>query len=173
MVSSQFVWHLELFTTSAGFFTKIPGPAQNPTGNQDPRIRHNFLVCSGPPAKSQGQPLESLTSSEIEQDCCEILLGIISQAVTCSEEGTHGPTGALISCDSATCSLGGVDPPQDLALALSNLVSSNSRYVRKTLFNCGGCEAIIRNTSFCPCGTAQDFPALLIKRTWEKILVNT
>ena len=50
---------------------------------------------SGPPAKSQGQPLESLTSAQIEQDCSEILLGIISEAVTCSEEGTHahGPTG--------------------------------------------------------------------------------
>ena len=124
----------------------------------------------GPPAKSQGLPLESLTSSQIEQDCSEILLGIISQVVTCSEDGTHGPTGALTSCDSATCSLGGVDPPQDLALALSNLVSSNSRYKRKTLFNCGGCEAIIRNTSFCPCGTAQEFPALLFKRTWKKSL---
>ena len=105
---------------------------------------------SGPPAKSQGQPLESLTSSQIEQDCSEILLGIIYQVVTCSEDGTHGPTGALTSCDSATCSLGGVDPPQDLALALSNLVSSNSRYKRKTLFNCGACEAIIRNTTICP-----------------------
>ena len=59
-------------------------------------------------------------------------------------------------------------PYQDLALALGKLVSSNIRYVRKTLFNCGGCEAIIRNTSFCPCGTAQEFPALLFKRTWKK-----
>ena len=125
---------------------------------------------SGPPAKSQGLPLESLTSSQIEQDCSEILAGIISQVVTCSEEGTHGPTLALTSCESATCSLGGVDPPADLALALSTLVSKNCRYVRKTLFNCGGCEAIIRNTSFCPCGTAQEFPSLLFKRTWKKSL---
>ena len=91
---------------------------------------------SGPPAKTQCQPLESLTSAQIVQDYSEILLGIISEAVTCSEEGTHGPTGAVTSCVSATCSLGGVSPPQDLALALSNLVSSNSRYKRKTLFNC-------------------------------------
>ena len=131
-----------------------------------PSLEDNF----GPPAKSQGQPLESLTSAQIEQDCSEILLGIISQAVTCSEEGTHGPTGALTSCVSATCSLGGVSPPQDLALALSNLVSSNSRYKRKTLFNCGVCKAIIRNTTACPCSSAQDFSALLFKRAWKKSL---
>ena len=124
---------------------------------------------SGPPAKSQGQPLESLTSAQIEQDCSEILLGIISEAVTCSEEGTHGPTGALTSCVSATCSLGGVSPPQDLALALSNLVSSNSPYKRKTLFICGACKAIIRNTTACPCGSAKDFPALLFKRKVGKL----
>ena len=52
---------------------------------------------SGPPAKSQGQPLETLTSAQIKQDCSEILLDIISEAVTCSEEGTHGPTGCVLA----------------------------------------------------------------------------
>ena len=122
----------------------------------------------GSPAKSQGQALETLTSAQIEQDCSVLVLEIISEvtSVTCSEDGTHGPTG----CVSATCSLGGVSPPQDLALALSNLVSSNSRYKSKTVFKCGACRAILRNTTGCPCGSAQDFPALLFKRAWKKSL---
>ena len=90
--------------------------------------------------------------------------------VSCSEEGSHGPTIGLTSCESATCSLGGVDPPADLALAISTLVSRNSRYVRKTMFNCGGCGTILKNTSYCACGTAQEFPSLLFKRTWKKSL---
>ena len=76
---------------------------------------------SGPPTNTQGLPLESLTSSQNEQDCSEILEGILTQVVSCSEEGTHGPTLALTSCESATCSLGVVDPPADLALAISTL----------------------------------------------------
>ena len=120
---------------------------------------------SGPPTNTQGLALESLSSSQNEQDCSEILEDILTQ-----EEGTHGPTIGLTSCESATCSLGGVDPPADLALAISTLVSKNCRYVRKTMFNCGGCSTILKNTSYCACGTAQEFPSLLFKRTWKKSL---
>ena len=118
-----------------------------------------------PPNRAKDSPGPSPGNA----DQCPVL-EIISEAVTCSEDGTHGPTGSLTSCVSATCSLGGVSPPQDLALALSNLVSSNSRYKRKTLFNCGACKAILRNTTACPCGSAQDFPALLFNRVWKKSL---
>ena len=122
---------------------------------------------TGPPTKphnTQGIALESLSSSQNEQDCSEIFEDILTQVVSCSEEGTHGPTIGLTSCESVTCSLGGVDPPTDLALPVSTLVSKNCCYVRKTIFNCGGCGTILKKTSYCACGTAQEFSSLRRRR---------
>ena len=123
-----------------------------------------------PPAQPKGPALDTLTSAQIEQDCSDLVLEILSEVVQCSEDGSHGPTGPQTSCVSATCSLGGVSTPQDITLALSNLVSSNSRYKRKTYFNCGSCQAILRNTTACHCGSSQDFPAILFKKAWKKAL---
>ena len=123
-----------------------------------------------PPAQPQGPALDTLTTAEIEQDCQDIILEIMLEVVQCSEDGSHGPTGPQTSCESATCSLGGVSTPQDITLALSNLVSSNSRYRRKTYYNCGSCQAILRNTTACHCGSSVDFPAILFKKCWTKAL---
>ena len=136
----------------------VSPPERDPTG---PTTKPHII---------QGIALEALSSSQNEQVCSQIMEDILSHVVSCSEEGSHGPTIGLTSCESATCSLGGVDPPADLALAISTLVSRNSRYVRKTMFNCGGCGTILKNTSYCACGTAQEFPSLLFKRTWKKSL---
>ena len=128
---------------------------------------------TGPPTKPsiiQGIALEALSHSQNEQLCSQIMEDILSNVVSCSEDGSHGPTIGLTSCESATCSLGGIDPPADLALAISTLVSRNARYVRKTMYNCAGCGTILKNTSFCVCGTPQEFPSLLFKRTWKKSL---
>ena len=123
-----------------------------------------------PPAQPKGPALDTLTTAEVEQDCQDIVLEILAEVVQCSEDGSHGPTGPQTRCESATCSLGGVSTPQDITLALSNLVSSNSRYKRKTYFNCGSCQSILRNTTACHCGSSQDFPAILFKKCWKKAL---
>ena len=123
-----------------------------------------------PPAQPKGPALDTLTTAQVEQDCSDIVLEILTEVVQCSEDGSHGPTGPQTSCESTTCSLGGVSTPQDITLALSNLVSSNSRYKRKTYFNCGSCQAILRNTTACHCGSSQDFPAILFKKAWRKAL---
>ena len=102
-----------------------------------------------PPAQPKVPALDTLTTAQVEQDSSDIVLEILTEVVPCSEDGSHGPTGPQTSCESATCSLGGVSTPQDITLALSNLVSSNSRYKRKTYFNCGSCQSILRNTTAC------------------------
>ena len=111
---------------------------------------------TGPPTKptvNQGIALEDLSHSQNEQLCSQIMKDILINVVSCSEDGSHGPTIGQTSCESATCSLGGIDPPADLALAISSLVRRrNARYVRKTLYNCLGCGIILKNTSFCVCG---------------------
>ena len=83
----------------------------------------------------------------------------LSNVVGCDEAGSQGPTIGLTSCESATCSLSGIDPPVDLALAISSLVSKNARYIRKTMFNCAGSARILKNTSYCVCGLQEEFPA--------------
>ena len=123
-----------------------------------------------PPAQPKGPALDTLTTAEVEQDCQDIVLEILAEVVQCSEDGSHGPTGPQTRCESATCSLGGVSTPQDITLALSNLVSSNSRYKRKTYFNCGSCQSILRNTTAYHCGSSQDFPAILFKKCWKNAL---
>ena len=100
-----------------------------------------------PPTQSLGPTLDSLTVEEISQDCKDILTDILQVVVVCSEAGVNGPNGPQTSCVSATCSLGVVSPPQDIKLALANLVSTNARYRRKSYFNCGQCTAVIRNTT--------------------------
>ena len=123
-----------------------------------------------PPAQPQGPALDTLSTAEIEQDCQDVILEIMLEVVQCSEDGSHGPTGPQTSCESATCILGGVSTPQDITLALSNLVSSNSRYSRKTYYNCGSCQAVLCNTTACHCGNSIDFPANLFKQSWTKSL---
>ena len=123
-----------------------------------------------PPTNTLGPTLDSLTTAEISQDCQDIVSEILQEAVMCSENGTHGQTGPQTSCVSAACSLGGVSTPQDITLALSNLVSSNARYRRKTYYNCGQCQAVLRNTTACHCGNSIDFPANLFKKCRTKSL---
>ena len=123
-----------------------------------------------PPTQTLGPTLDSLTTEEISQDCKDIISDILQEVVECSESGVHGPTGPQTSCVSATCSLGGVTPPQDITLALSNLVSTNARYRRKSYYNCGQCQAVLRNTTSCHCGNSIDFPANLFKKCWTKSL---
>ena len=59
---------------------------------------------------------------------------------------------------------------KDITLALSNLVSTNARYRRKSYYNCGQCQAVLRNTTSCHCGNSIDFPANLFKKCWTKSL---
>ena len=123
-----------------------------------------------PPTQSLGPTLDSLTAEQLSQDCKDILADILQEVVVCSEAGVHGPNGPETSCVSATCSLGGVSPPQDITLALANLVSNNQRYRRKCYFNCGQCTAVIRNTTSCHCGHKIDFPTILFKKCFTKSL---
>ena len=51
-----------------------------------------------PPNRAKDSPGPSPGNA----DQCPVL-EIISEAVTCSEDGTHGPTGSLTSCVSSTC----------------------------------------------------------------------
>ena len=123
-----------------------------------------------PPTRSLGPSLDSLTPEQLTQDCQDIIGDILQEVVVCSEAGVHGPNGPETTCVSVTCSLGGVSPPQDLSLAIANLVSTNQRYRRKCYFNCGQCTAVIRNTTSCKCGNKIDFPNILFKKSFSKSL---
>ena len=126
-----------------------------------------------PPSQSLDPTLDSLTAEEISQDCKDILTDILQEVVVCSEAGVHGPNGPQTSCVSATCSLGGVSPPQNITLALANLVSTNARYRRKSYYNCGQCQTVLRNTTSCHCGNSIDFPANLFKKCWTNLMSHS
>ena len=60
---------------------------------------------------------------------------------------------------------------QEVVECSENLVSSNARYRRKTYYNCGSCQAVLRNTTACHCGNSIDFPANLSRQlttSWPK-----
>ena len=47
----------------------------------------------GSPAKPQGPALETLTSAQIEQDCSDLVLEILSEAVMALKMGNTAPQG--------------------------------------------------------------------------------
>ena len=121
------------------------------------------VPLSGPadkPTSHQGTAQEYLTHTQNVMLCEDIMDEVRNTVVGCDENGSQGPTQDRTTCFSAFCSLRGLDPPVDLATAISGLVSKNARYQRKVRFNCAGCSLILKNTSFCQCGLQQDYPAL-------------
>ena len=136
-------------------------PPTNLEDTQDP-------PADKPPTKSLGPSLDSLTLEQLTQDCQDILGDILQEVVVCSEGGGPWPQRARDLMCLRDRSLGGVNPPQDLSLALANLVSNNQRYRRKCYFNCGQCTAVIRNTTSCKCGNKIDFPNILFKKSSSK-----
>ena len=108
----------------------------------------------------QGIPLSSLTPQQLTADCEELVESMLSQAVTCSEQGVHG-LGQDTTCLLPTCSLGGVSPISDLSAAIAELVSSNVRFRRKVYYNCSKCPQILSNATSCGCGTPTDFPKII------------
>ena len=91
----------------------------------------------------------------------------MGQALSCSENGIHG-LGEDTSCLSPTCSLGGLDPLSDISCAISDLVSQNPRFKRKSMFNCHSCLNVITNSSHCKCGARHEFPRVLFRKTYSK-----
>ena len=122
-----------------------------------------------PATIDQGHTLASLSQQQLTMDCEEVVDSILTQVVVCSELGVHG-LGPDTTCMSATCTLGGVNPTSDLSAALAELVSSNVRYRRKVLFNCGKCSQILSNSTSCGCGQPTDFPKLIFRKTFAKVM---
>ena len=118
---------------------------------------------------AQGIPLSTLSPLQLNTDCAEIVESMLSQALTCSEQGVHG-LGEDTSCLSPTCSLGGVDPINDLSGAIAELVSSNSRFRRKALYNCPKCQNILVNATNCVCGSKSEFPRVLFRKAFAKAM---
>ena len=118
---------------------------------------------------AQGIPLSSLTPQQLNTDCAELVESMLSQAVTCSEQGVHG-LGQDTSCLSPTCSLGGVSPISDLSGAIAELVSSNSRFRRKVLYNCSKCQNILVNATNCGCGATSEFPRVIFRKAFAKAM---
>ena len=116
-----------------------------------------------------GTPLSTLTPAQLHSDCSEIVDSMLTQALTCSEKGVHG-LGEDTSCLSPTCSLGGLDPINDLSGAISELVSQNSRFRRKAMFNCPKCLTVIINTTHCVCGAQIEFPRVLFRKSYSKCM---
>ena len=132
-----------------------------------------IVLKTGPPLKptvNQGIALENLSHSQNELMCASIMDDFLNNVVGCDEAGSQGPKLRLTTCVSATCSLSCLDPPVDLSMAISSMVSKNARYIRKAKYNCKGCARILKNTSYCVCGLQQEFPASLFKRTLKKSL---
>ena len=119
--------------------------------------------------QAQGIPLSSLTPQQLNTDCAELVESMLSQAVTCSEQGVHG-LGQDTSCLSPTCSLGGVSPISDLSGAIAELVSSNSRFRRKVLYNCSKCQNILVNATSCGCGATSEFPRVIFRKAFAKAM---
>ena len=80
------------------------------------------VPLSGPadkPTSHQGPALEDLTHTQNVMLCVDIMDEVLNTVVGCDKDGSHGPTQELTTCFSATCSLSGLDPPVDLATAIS------------------------------------------------------
>ena len=103
-------------------------------------------------------------------DCQDIVGEILTQVVVCFELGVHGLNGPETTCMSATCSLGGINPTSDISAALAELVSTNQRYRRKSLFNCSKCSIKLSNSTSCKCGQPRDFPKILFRKTFAKAM---
>ena len=116
-----------------------------------------------------GTALSALTPAQLHSTCSEIVDSMLSQALRCSENGVHG-LGEDTSCLSPTCSLGGLDPIGDLSGAISELVSQNSRFKRKAMFNCHKCLTVITNTTHCKCGAKIEFPRVLFRKSYSKCM---
>ena len=114
-----------------------------------------------------GTPLSTLSPLQLNSDCAEIVESMLSQALTCSEKGVHG-LGEDTSCLSPTCSLGGLDPINDLSGAISELVSSNTRFRRKAMYNCPKCLTVLVNATHCVCGSKAEFPRVLFRKAFSK-----
>ena len=78
-----------------------------------PTLEDNQEPPPKPPAQPKGPALDNLTTAEISQECQDIILEILLEVVECSENESYGPTGPQTTCESATCSLGGVSTPQN------------------------------------------------------------
>ena len=116
-----------------------------------------------------GTALSALTPAQLHSTCSEIVESMLTQALRCSENGVHG-LGEDTSCLSPTCSLGGLDPIGDLSGAISELVSQNSRFKRKAMFNCPKCLTVITNTTHCKCGAQIEFPRVLFRKSYSKCM---
>ena len=134
-------------------------PASKPE-EMDPLADSPATLDQGhsPATLDQGHTLASLSQQQLTMDCEEVVDDILTQVVVCSELGVHGLNGPDTTCMSATCSLGGINPTSDISAALAELVSSNVRYERKTLFNCSKCSLILSNSTSCGRGQPTDFP---------------
>ena len=87
-----------------------------------------------------------------------------------SDSGGAGVVIMSLFCLSPTCSLGGVDPINDLSGAIAELVSSNSRFRRKALYNCPKCQNILVNATNCVCGSKSEFPRVLFRKAFAKAM---
>ena len=124
---------------------------------------------TNPDSPATGIALSALTPAQLHSTCSQIVENMLSQALKCSEDGVHG-MGEDTSCLSPTCSLGGLDPLGDICSAVSELVSQNSRFKRKTNFNCPKCLTVLTNTSHCKCGAVIEFPRVLFRKSYSRCM---
>ena len=127
-------------------------------------------LADKPAIQNLGPTLASLSQEQLTMDCQDIVGEILTQVVVCSELGVHGLNGPETTCMSATCSLGGINPTSDISAALAELVSTNQRYRRKSLFNCSKCSIKLSNSTSCKCGQPTDFPKILFRKTFAKAM---
>ena len=127
-------------------------------------------LADKPATLNQGPTLASLSQEQLTMDCQDVVDDILTQVVVCSELGVHGLNGPDTTCMSATCSLGGINPTSDISAALAELVSSNVRYKRKSLFNCSKCSIKLSNSTSCGCGQPTDFPKIIFRKTFTKAM---
>ena len=144
-----------------------PGPGHSPASGlgQSPGTPEE----GNPDSPSTGITLSALTPAQLHSTCSQLVESMLSQAIKCSEDGVHG-MGEDTSCLSPTCSLGGLDPLGDICSAVSQLVSENGRFKRRTNFNCPKCLAVLTNTSHCKCGAVIEFPRILFRKSYSRCM---